>query len=98
MNLKEIVPDISHEKFCKAVEQEFIKKWSSSSILNVNRQTLSGADLLKIPELESIYEGYKQWKWRFGETPDFKYALEHKFTWALMDVEFNVERGVIVNG
>lgn len=29
MNLKEIVPDISHESFCTSVENEFVKKWSA---------------------------------------------------------------------
>jgi hypothetical protein len=33
-----------------------------------------------------IYNGYKDWQWRFGETPDFKNSLEHKFAWALVDV------------
>lgn len=45
-----------------------------------------------------IYEGYNDWKWRFGETPQFTNSLEHKFPWALVDVQFNVEKGVIVKG
>ena len=32
-----------------------------------------------------IFNGYNDWNWRFGETPDFKNSLEHKFSWALND-------------
>lgn len=98
MNLKEIVPDITHEKFCKAVEKQFIKKWSSSSPVTVNVHNLASKELLAIPKLAEIFEGYKQWEWRFGETPDFQHSLEHKFTWALINLECNVEKGVIVAG
>lgn len=45
-----------------------------------------------------LYEGYKRWEWRFGETPTFTNSIEKKFDWAMMDVEFSVERGVIKKG
>ena len=45
-----------------------------------------------------IYENYSKWDWRFGETPEFNYSLEKKFAWALVDVQFNVEKGVITSG
>lgn len=44
----------------------------------------------------SIYEESSNWDWRFGQTPDFKNSIEHKFDWALIDVSFNVEKGRIV--
>ena len=45
-----------------------------------------------------IYESSSDWDWRFGQTPDFSNSLEHKFDWALVDVQFNVEKGKIVKG
>lgn len=45
-----------------------------------------------------IFEGYSKWEWRFGETPEFKNTLEHKFAWALVDISFNVDNGVITQG
>ena len=99
MNLKEVVPEISHESFCTSLENEFIKKWASEQTeVKINRQFLKKDELLKIPELVDIFEGYSKWDWRFGETPTFKHQLEHKFAWALMDVQFNVEKGIIVTG
>ena len=45
-----------------------------------------------------IYEESAKWDWRFGQTPDFSNSIEHKFDWALVDVQFNVEKGKIVKG
>ena len=59
---------------------------------------LSINELVKIDELNEIYEGYKKWEWRFGETPSFTNAIEKKFDWALVDLELNVEKGVITRG
>mmetsp|Transcript_4372 Transcript_4372/g.7389 ORF Transcript_4372/g.7389 Transcript_4372/m.7389 type:complete len:84 (+) Transcript_4372:827-1078(+) len=45
-----------------------------------------------------IYEGLADWNFRFGHTPDFENSLEKKFDWALVDLQFNVEKGLIVKG
>lgn len=81
------------------MEAEFVKKWSAEQTeVKINRQVLRTSELMKIPELVEIFEGYSKWEWRFGETPDFKHQLENKFTWAMMDMQFNVEKGIIVAG
>lgn len=46
----------------------------------------------------SIYDQSAEWDWRFGQTPVFSNSLEHKFDWALMDVQCNVEKGKVVSG
>ena len=56
------------------------------------------SELSKIDKLMELYESYKRWEWRFGETPQFTNQIEKKFDWALMDVEMNVEKGVITKG
>ena len=61
-------------------------------------QQLRVTDLHKIGKLMEIYEGYKQWEWRFGSTPSFTNEIEKKFEWALVDVHFNVDKGKISNG
>lgn len=55
-------------------------------------------ELQKIDKLMEIYEGYKRWEWRFGETPQFTNQIEKKFDWAMMDIEMNVEKGKITKG
>lgn len=59
---------------------------------------LSVKELEDIPKLMEIYERAADWSWRFGETPDFQNSLEKKFDWALVDFQFDVERGMITKG
>jgi lipoate-protein ligase A len=45
-----------------------------------------------------IYRESEAWEWRFGQTPEFSNNLEKKFDWALIDIQFDVEKGVITKG
>jgi lipoate-protein ligase A len=72
LNLKEIAPDITHENFCEALERAFIEKWQQNKE-GVKKTKLKISEMKKIPKLMEIYEGYSEWGWRFGETPDFKH-------------------------
>jgi lipoate-protein ligase A len=96
MNLQEISPDINHESFCDAVEDAFIRKWDSGA--GINRRVLTIEELEKVPKIMEIYKQSEDWDWRFGGTPDFSNSLEKKFDWALVDIQFNVEKGLIVKG
>ena len=51
-----------------------------------------------IPKLMEIYRGYEEWDYRFGATPKFSNTVEHKFDWALVEVMFDVENGIISKG
>jgi lipoate---protein ligase len=95
LNLKERVPDLSHEMYSQALAGAFRQKWPSQK---ANEQLLRVSDLEKIDQLREIYEGYKRWEWRFGETPSFTNSFEKKFDWALLDIELTVEKGLIKSG
>jgi len=95
LNLKERIPDISHEMFSQTLAAAFRQKWGAAK---ANERMLKVSDLEKIDKLVEIYEGYKRWDWRFGETPHFTNQIEKKFDWALMDIQFTVEKGVIKHG
>ena len=56
---------------------------------------LEVSELRKVDKVMELYENYKKWEWRFGETPQFSNVLEKKFDWDLMDVEFDVNKGKI---
>ena len=64
----------------------------------LNRTLLREDDLRRVPKLMEIYDKSAEWDWRFGQTPEFSNSIEHKFTWALVDVQFNIEKGRIVMG
>lgn len=95
LNLKEIVPDISHEMYCQATAGAFRQKWQGRA---VNERLLTVSELEKVPKLMQIYEASKKWEWRFGETPSFTNQIETKLDWAMLDIEFQVEKGVIKGG
>jgi len=95
MNLKEAAPTITHDTWNDSLEQAFLAKWEG---IAPKRTILSESDLRLVPKLMEIYEESAKWDWRFGVTPDFSNSLEHKFDWALVDVQFNVEKGKIVTG
>lgn len=95
LNLKEIVPEINHESFCEALSTQFKSRWEGQE---VNETLLTIADMKGIPKLMEIYHGYEEWDYRFGATPDFKNTLETKFDWALVEVMFDVEKGIISKG
>jgi lipoate-protein ligase A len=54
--------------------------------------------LEEIPEMMEIYKELADWNFRFGSTPDFENSLEKKFDWALIDLNFKVEEGIIKEG
>ena len=95
MNLTEANPNINHNSFCEELQKAFEQKWAP---IPVNSTLLTENDMQKIPKLMELYEESSKWEWRFGTTPDFSNSMEHKFAWALVDVQFNVEKGKIVKG
>ena len=96
INLKQLAPTIDHDNFCASLEHEFIRKYEGGG--GINKRTLPAADLEKIPKIKEIFDESSDWQWRFGETPNFSNSLETKFPWALVDFQFNVEKGMIVEG
>ena len=95
VNLCEVAPAIDHASFCDAAASAFEAKWSDRS---AHRRVLAVANLERIPELMAIYERNAKWEWRFGESPSFSHSLEHKFDWALVDVQVDVAKGLITAG
>ena len=95
MNLTEANPEINHNRFCETLQQTFEEKWAP---MPVNSTLLTESDMREIPKLMDLYEASSEWEWRFGQTPTFSNSIEQKFDWALVDVQFDVERGKIVKG
>jgi len=52
--------------------------------------------LREIPDIKKNFERLKGWQWRFGECPSFKYSIEKKFPWGLVEITYNVNNGVIM--
>ena len=41
------------------------------------------------------YQRLSNWDWLYGECPEFKYTIDHKFSWGFTEVTYNVVDGVI---
>ena len=46
--------------------------------------------LNKNKEISDNYDRLSSWEWLYGESPDFKYSIEKKFNWGLIEIQFNV--------
>ncbi|KHO61320.1 lipoate--protein ligase [Thermoanaerobacter sp. YS13] len=50
-------------------------------------------DIQKIEKL--VREKYSTWEWNFGTSPDYSFKNEKKFTGGTVEVNLNVEKGII---
>jgi len=50
-------------------------------------------DIKKIEKL--VKEKYSTWEWNFGTSPDYSFKNEKKFTGGTVEVNLNVEKGII---
>lgn len=50
-------------------------------------------DIKKIEKL--VKEKYSTWEWNFGTSPDYKFKNEKKFAGGTVEVNLNVEKGII---
>jgi len=95
INLRDLRYDLNYDMWMNSMIEEFHQKYEDRDIFT---KILSTEEVLKVDKIAEIYEELTEWNWVYGRTPDFTHNIEHKFTWALMDVYFNVKKGAIVSG
>lgn len=95
LNLSELKAGITYESWNEALIDQFMEKHNDRDVFI---KFLSIDEVTKVDKIMEIYEQLNDWEWRFGRTPDFTHNIEHKFTWALIDMNLNVKNGLITNG
>ena len=95
MNLTEVNPLITHDKFCAAMKSAFKRKHKGKEC---EEKILREEECHKIPEIEQIFGETSSWGWRFGETPEFSFTTEKKYDWGLVELCLNVQNAMIQNG
>jgi len=94
LNLKERVPNLSHETWSESLINSFLAYYGCGrqevSIETVNQDLLSS-----LSDVRQVYNELKAWEWRFGKTPDFTHNLETRFDFGLFDFYIQSENGLI---
>lgn len=54
--------------------------------------------MMSIPEIRATYDILTSKDWLYEDIPEFTNNLEEKFPWGLIDINFNVTKGQIVEG
>jgi lipoate-protein ligase A len=89
MNLVDLVPGLDHDAFAAALIAEFFSYYGSEcAIEELDHQTLA-----RIPALDRYYETLRSWDWVFGKTPSFLHKLDHRFSFGMVEICLNTERG-----
>ncbi len=93
VNLQELNKGITHEILSAKIIEEFAKFYQSTCEI----EYLDHQYLLGIPKLNEHFQKMSNWNWRFGEAPQFTHQISERFTWGGVDVQLNVEKGVVVH-
>lgn len=92
INLVELVPNLTHELICSAIEAEFLKTHRSASLEKIE---LDVKNLEKIDSLVKYYDKLRHWDWLYGQTLEFTHRLEERFDWGSVDIQLVVKNGLI---
>ena len=56
--------------------------------MQVERETIELDNIKENETINANYERLKSWDWLYGECPYFKYTIEKKFDWGLIEITF----------
>lgn len=91
MNLREIEPSFSHERFSEAIISAFRKEYGEDAPI----QGLDASLLEQEPNLMETYRRLSSDAWRFGTTPRFSHACDERLSWGRLTVHMDVVNGTI---
>ena len=90
-NLSELNSLITHESLTEKIIQQFFETYQTTCPVEI----LDHQYLESIPELSAHYQRIKDWNWRFGEAPSFSHQMAEYFSWGMMEVHINAEKGTV---
>lgn len=90
-NLNELRADLDHTAFSEALISEFESTYGSKA----DQQELDHEALQAIPSLAAYYETLRSWDWIFGKSPTFEHHMVERFTWGLVELHLNTQKGHI---
>ncbi len=91
MNLSEIAEDLVHDVLAKALIEEFFERHGAECEI----ETLDPNYLQGLPALQTSFEKFASWEWRFGQAPKFHYQMAEYFGWGFVEVYIDADKGRI---
>ncbi len=86
-NLKDIDPNIDIEEIKESLKRQFVISYGDYEQLSIEE--------LNNKEIEKLYDKYSSWDWRYGDTPKFAISMVKRFDWGELDINLNLEKGII---
>ena len=94
-NLIDARGDLTHDKFCEAVIEEYKKSYPGSEY---KIEEYIQEDMENIPRVAEIQKELISWDWQFRKTPEFSNKLIQAFQWGTIEISMKVVHGSIVEG
>lgn len=94
-NLIDAKADLTHDKFCEAVIEEYKKSYPGSEY---KIEEYTQEDMQNIPKVVEIHDELITWDWQFRKTPEFTNKLVQAFKWGMIEISVKVVHGSIVEG
>ena len=88
VNLKELREDITIEMLCEELYKAFGRIYGCDPI-KIDPEEIDWA------EVENLQERYSSWEWTKGRKIPFTVQIEKRFAWGNIDLQMNVEGGII---
>ncbi len=94
VNLKEMNPEITHEKLNTEIIKSFLKQYNELGNVSLVEE-IDQSKLYNDASFQKYHNELKDWNWRFGKTPEFSNNFETRFEWGLVDVYIQSHEGMI---
>ncbi|MGI5936007.1 MAG: lipoate--protein ligase [Oscillospiraceae bacterium] len=80
---------------------EFCSGLTAEGIVEKLKSAIGGEELAftqeDFKEIELLKKRNESWEWRMGETPNFDYSFEKRFSWGTVELCLSVEGGTVSN-
>ena len=90
-NLVELLPGITHQHICEAIQEAFFSHYGE----RVDAEVISPDNTPDLPNFAETFARQSSWEWNFGQAPAFSHLLDERFRWGGVELHFDVEKGHI---
>ena len=89
-NLVELLPGITHQQVCEAIQEAFFAHYGE----RVEAEVISPEKMPDLPNFPATFARQSSWEWNFGQAPAFSHLLDERFTWGGVELHFDVEKAI----